>query len=72
MRHILLLGEAHLGAEVLGAEHLVLVLPVRRPGPQQALCQAEPRLRAGRVGAVTWEYVKFRGECIRGDKFSES
>ena len=53
MRHILLLGEAHLGAEVLGAEHLVLVLPVPRPGPQQALRQAEPRLRAGRVGAVT-------------------
>ena len=51
-----LLVEAHLGAEVLGADHLVLLLPVAGPGPQQTLRQTEPGLRAGRVRPVTWHY----------------
>ena len=53
-----LLVEAHLGAEVLGADHLVLLLPVASPGPQQTLSQTESGLRAGRVGPVTWLEVR--------------
>ena len=50
---------------MLSTDHLILLLPVTRPGPQEAVCQTEPGLRAGGVRPVTWTMLSVNISEVR-------